>query len=276
MINDFYFEMKDIVNPEDHDMNLYSNELTTKILNGAKTAVDIINHIETFNEGKRREKRLPYTIMVNGSTTPIFVAKAKVLEGGAWVVIYGYNKNGSALYSSGNNVIAEGVSTHMVKAENIVDVNFGSFDAEDCKFLIEKPKTSNGMSIINKLSEELSILNANISAGEYRNAIKQFCIFVTKNKLNSIDFDYESSAYSQYIKLCTKYITLVKNIVGHHDDPTLNVNDPMIHNKLYFFKNETERDEFLKIVENTRLNITDQNTFYDDDIEIFRKIISSK
>ena len=71
-------------------------------------------------------------------------------------------------------------------------------------------------------------------------------------------------------------MSLIKDIVGRHDDSTINVNNPKVPNKMYFFKDKSAMEEFVKIAEHSRMNITINNTFYDTDIEIFKAIIDPK
>ena len=71
-------------------------------------------------------------------------------------------------------------------------------------------------------------------------------------------------------------MSLIKDIVGRHDDSTINVNNPKVPNKMYFFKDKSAMEEFAKIAEHSRMNITINNTFYDEDIEIFKAIINPK
>ena len=276
MIENFYITSKDILDPKDQSFSLYDPELTAKLMNGKNTFMDLLHSIEDFNGDKPRNKRLMYSIYVNGSNLPIFVSKAKFI-GDEYIYFYAYNNNG-ALYVTQNNDkpnFIDGISTYLVKIDQIAAINFGSFNKEDCPFLDKtKTNTISEDKMLALLTEEIAYLNTAISTGEYRIAINHFCMFMKNNKINDYDFNYNSAAFHKYIILCGSYMNLIKEIVGRHDDTTININDPKVPNKMYFFKDKAAMEEFVKIAEHSRMNITINNTFYDKDIEIFRAIIN--
>lgn len=276
MIENFYITSKDILNPKDQSFSLYDPELTAKLMNGKNTFMDLLHSIENFNGDKPRNKRLMYSVYVNGFNLPIFVSKAKFIDN-EFIYFYAYNNNG-ALYVTQNNDkpnFIDGISTYLVKIEHITAINFGSFNKEDCPFLDKtKTNTISEDKMLALLTEEIAYLNTAISTGEYRIAINHFCMFMKNNKINDYDFNYNSAAFHKYIILCGSYMNLIKDIVGRHDDTTININNPKVPNKMYFFKDKAAMEEFVKIAEHSRMNITINNTFYDKDIEIFRAIIN--
>lgn len=276
MIENFYITSKDILNPKDQSFSLYDPELTAKLMNGKNTFMDLLHSIEDFNGDKPRNKRLMYSVYVNGFNLPIFVSKAKFIDN-EFIYFYAYNNNG-ALYVTQNNDkpnFIDGISTYLVKIEHITAINFGSFNKEDCPFLDKtKTNTISEDKMLALLTEEIAYLNTAISTGEYRIAINHFCMFMKNNKINDYDFNYNSAAFHKYIILCGSYMNLIKDIVGRHDDTTININNPKVPNKMYFFKDKAAMEEFVKIAEHSRMNITINNTFYDKDIEIFRSIIN--
>ena len=235
MIENFYITSKDILDPKDKSFSLYDPELTAQLMNGKNTFMDLLHSIEDFNGDKPRNKRLMYSVYVNGFNLPIFVAKAKFIDD-KFIYFYAYNNNGALYVTQNNNKpnFIDGVSTYLVKVDHITA----------------------------------------ISTGEYRIAINHFCMFMKNNKINDYDFNYNSAAFHKYIILCGSYMNLIKEIVGRHDDTTININDPKVPNKMYFFKNKSDMEEFVKVAEHSRMNITINNTFYDKDIEIFRAIIN--
>lgn len=276
MIENFYITSKDILDPKDKSFSLYDPELTAKLMNGNNTFMDLLHAIENFNGDKPRNKRLMYSVYVNGFNLPIFVSKAKFI-GNEYIYFYAYNNNGALYVTQNNNKpnFIDGVSTFLVKIDHITAINFGSFNKEECPFL-NKTKT-NAISedkMLSLLTEEITSLNVAISSGEYRTAINHFCMFMKNNKINEYDFNYNSAAFHKYIILCGSYMNLIKDIVGRHDDSTININNPKVPNKMYFFKNKSAMEEFIKVAEHSRMNITINNTFYDKDIEIFRAIIN--
>ena len=276
MIENFYITSKDILDPKDQSFSLYDPELTAKLMNGKNTFMDLLHSIEDFNGDKPRNKRLMYSVYVNGFNLPIFVSKAKFIDDN-FIYFYAYNNNG-ALYVTQNNDkpnFIDGISTYLVKIDHITAINFGSFNKEDCPFLDKtKTNTISEDKMLALLTEEIAYLNTAISTGEYRMAINHFCMFMKNNKINDYDFNYNSAAFHKYIILCGSYMNLIKDIVGRHDDTTININDPKVPNKMYFFKDKAAMEEFVKIAEHSRMNITINNTFYDKDIEIFRAIIN--
>lgn len=276
MIENFYITSKDILDPKDQSFSLYDPELTAKLMNGKNTFMDLLHSIEDFNGDKPRNKRLMYSVYVNGFNLPIFVSKAKFIDN-EFIYFYAYNNNG-ALYITQNNDkpnFIDGISTYLVKIDHITAINFGSFNKEDCPFLDKtKTNTISEDKMLALLTEEIAYLNTAISTGEYRIAINHFCMFMKNNKINNYDFNYNSAAFHKYIILCGSYMNLIKEIVGRHDDTTININDPKVPNKMYFFKDKAAMEEFAKIAEHSRMNITINNTFYDKDIEIFRAIIN--
>ena len=276
MIENFYITSKDILDPKDQSFSLYDPELTAKLMNGNNTFMDLLHAIEDFNGDKPRNKRLMYSVYVNGFNLPIFVSKAKFIDN-EFIYFYAYNNNG-ALYITQNNDkpnFIDGISTYLVKIDHITAINFGSFNKEDCPFLDKtKTNTISEDKMLALLTEEIAYLNTAISTGEYRIAINHFCMFMKNNKINDYDFNYNSAAFHKYIILCGSYMNLIKDIVGRHDDTTININDPKVPNKMYFFKDKAAMEEFVKIAEHSRMNITINNTFYDKDIEIFRAIIN--
>ena len=276
MIENFYITSKDILDPKDQSFSLYDPELTAKLMNGKNTFMDLLHSIEDFNGDKPRNKRLMYSVYVNGFNLPIFVSKAKFIDN-EFIYFYAYNNNG-ALYVTQNNDkpnFIDGISTYLVKIDHITAINFGSFNKEDCPFLDKtKTNTISEDKMLALLTEEIAYLNTAISTGEYRIAINHFCMFMKNNKINDYDFNYNSAAFHKYIILCGSYMNLIKDIVGRHDDTTININDPKVPNKMYFFKDKAAMEEFVKIAEHSRMNITINNTFYDKDIEIFRAIIN--
>lgn len=276
MIENFYITSKDILDPKDQSFSLYDPELTAQLMNGKNTFMDLLHSIEDFNGDKPRNKRLMYSVYVNGFNLPIFVSKAKFIDDN-FIYFYAYNNNG-ALYVTQNNDkpnFIDGISTYLVKIDHITAINFGSFNKEDCPFLDKtKTNTISEDKMLAMLTEEIAYLNTAISTGEYRMAINHFCMFMKNNKINNYDFNYNSAAFHKYIILCGSYMNLIKEIVGRHDDTTININDPKVPNKMYFFKDKAAMEEFAKIAEHSRMNITINNTFYDKDIEIFRAIIN--
>lgn len=276
MIENFYITSKDILDPKDQSFSLYDPELTAKLMNGNNTFMNLLHSIEDFNGNKPRNKRLMYSVYVNGFNFPIFVSKAKFIDN-EFIYFYAYNNNG-ALYVTQNNDkpnFIDGISTYLVKIDHITAINFGSFNKEDCPFLDKtKTNTISEDKMLTMLTEEIAYLNTAISTGEYRMAINHFCMFMKNNKINDYDFNYNSAAFHKYIILCGSYMNLIKDIVGRHDDTTININNPKVPNKMYFFKDKAAMEEFVKIAEHSRMNITINNTFYDKDIEIFRAIIN--
>ena len=276
MIENFYITSKDILDPKDQSFSLYDPELTAQLMNGNNTIMDLLHAIEDFNGNKPRNKRLMYSVYVNGFNLPIFVTKAKFI-GDDFIYFYAYNNNGVLYVTQNNNKpnFIDGVSTYLVKINQITAVNFGSFNKEDCSFLNKaKTNTISEDKMLSLLTEEISSLISSISSGEYRTAINHFCMFMKNNKINEYDFNYNSAAFNKYIILCGTYMSLIKDIVGRHDDSTINVNNPKVPNKMYFFTDKAAMEEFVKIAEHPRMNITINNTFYDKDIEIFRAIIN--
>ena len=276
MIENFYITSKDILDPKDQSFSLYDPELTAQLMNGKNTIMDLLHSIEDFNGDKPRNKRLMYSVYVNGFNLPIFVSKAKFIDD-KFIYFYAYNNNGT-LYVTQNNDkpnFIDGISTYLVNIDHITAINFGSFNKEDCPFLDKtKTNTISEDKMLSMLTEEIAYLNTAISTGEYRIAINHFCMFMKNNKINNYDFNYNSAAFHKYIILCGSYMNLIKDIVGRHDDTTININDPKVPNKMYFFKDKAAMEEFVKIAEHSRMNITINNTFYDKDIEIFRAIIN--
>ena len=276
MIENFYITSKDILDPKDQSFSLYDPELTAKLMNGNNTFMDLLHAIEDFNGNKPRNKRLMYSVYVNGFNLPVFVAKAKFI-GDDFIYFYAYNNNGALYITQNNNKpnFIDGVSTYLIKVNQITGINFGSFDKDECPFLNkEKTNIVSEDKMLSLLTEEIASLNSSISSGEYRMAINHFCMFMKNNKINEYDFNYNSAAFNKYIILCGTYMSLIKDIVGRHDDSTINVNNPKVPNKMYFFKDKSAMEEFVKIAEHSRMNITINNTFYDKDIEIFRAIIN--
>ena len=276
MIENFYITSKDILDPKDQSFSLYDPELTAQLMNGKNTFMDLLHSIEDFNGDKPRNKRIMYSVYINGSNLPIFVAKAKFISDD-FIYFYAYNNNGALYVTQNNNKpnFIDGISTYLVKIEQIAAINFGSFNKEDCPFLNKtKTNTISEDKMLTMLTDEIASLNASISSGEYRMAINHFCMFMKNNKINDYDFNYNSAAFHKYIILCGSYMNLIKDIVGRHDDKTININDPKVPNKMYFFKDKADMEKFVKITEHSRMNITINNTFYDKDIEIFRAIIN--
>lgn len=278
MIENFYITSKDILDPKDQSFSLYDPELTAKLMNGNNTFMDLLHAIEDFNGNKPRNKRLMYSVYVNGFNLPVFVAKAKFI-GDDFIYFYAYNNNGALYVTQNNNKpnFIDGVSTYLIKVNQITGINFGSFDKKECPFLNkEKTNIVSEDKMLSLLTDEIASLNSSISSGEYRMAINHFCMFMKNNKINEYDFNYNSAAFNKYIILCGTYMSLIKDIVGRYDDSTININNPKVPNKMYFFKDKSAMEEFAKIAEHSRMNITINNTFYDEDIEIFKAIIDSK
>ena len=278
MIENFYITSKDILDPKDQSFSLYDPELTAKLMNGNNTFMDLLHAIEDFNGNKPRNKRLMYSVYVNGFNLPVFVAKAKFI-GDDFIYFYAYNNNGALYVTQNNNKpnFIDGVSTYLIKINQITGINFGSFNKDECPFLNKtKTDTISEDKMLSLLTEEIASLNSSISSGEYRMAINHFCMFMKNNKINEYDFNYNSAAFNKYIILCGTYMSLIKDIVGRHDDSTINVNNPKVPNKMYFFKDKTAMEEFVKNAEHSRMNITINNTFYDEDIKIFKAIIDPK
>ena len=282
MVNNFFITRADIIDPKNKEFNFHSCELTTELLNTAELSspVDLISAIEGFNADKPRNKRIQYAVGVQGFNAPIFVAKAKIPRGKDYIIFYAYNSNGS-LYVLNNNEkpkFVDGITTFLVSIDKITGVNFGSFDKDDCSFLFtdDEAEAMTEDQIIKIINEEIEYMNVHISSGEYKFAITHFCMTSQKYDLHTFNFNFNSTAWNRYITLCGTYMNLIKDIVGRHDDKTLNINNPKVPNKMYFFQNSEERDEFLKIAEHPRMNITDNNTFYESDITIYKQILTQK
>ena len=277
MIKNFYITAKDIKDPKDKKMSLYSCELTEEILDGTTNMVQLIQKIEEFNGTKPRTKRMLYSIMVDGVNAPIFVAKAKFINDDT-LVVYAYNSNGS-IYITNNkkteSQLVDGISTFMLSTDKITAVNFGSFSKTDCGFLIEPDGVSEER-MLSLINGELSNWNSSVGSGEYRQAINHFCIFMKNNRINDYDFNYNNAAFNKYITLCSAYMTLIRDIVGRYNDKKINVLDPNKPNKIYFFKDKAAMYEFIKISEHTRMNITINNSFFDADIELFNEILETE
>ncbi len=266
MIQDFYITAKDIIDPKTKDFSTHSCELTAQLMEGANDLLSLIRNIEAFNGDKPRGKRVDYTLTVNGQCTPFCVSKTKFLEGNDdYIFAYVYNSNGSMYVTNDNNSVnlVDGITTYMIKVDQITAVNFGSFNKEDCAFLLDSSRDNvvTEDKISSLIETEIQNINGLISSGEYRSAINHFCIFMKNNNINGFDYNYNSKAYNRYVKLVSIYMNLVKNIVSRHDDPTINVNNPNIPNKMYFFENKEKMDEFIKIAEHTRMHVTINNTF---------------
>lgn len=277
MIKNFYITAKDIKDPKDKKMSLYSSELTEEILDGTTDMIQLIRKIEEFNGDKPRTKRMLYSIMVDGVNAHIFVAKAKFINE-TTLVVYAYNSNGSVYITSNKDKesqLVDGISTFMLSTDKITAVNFGSFSKTDCGFLIEPDGISEDR-MLSLITNELSTWNSSVGSGEYRQAINHFCIFMKDNKINDYDFNYNNAAFNKYITLCSAYMTLIRDIVARHNDKTRNVLDPNKPNKIYFFKDKAAMDEFIKIAEHTRMNITINNSFFDEDIELFNEILKKE
>ena len=158
-------------------------------MNGNNTFMDLLHAIEDFNGDKPRNKRLMYSVYVNGFNLPIFVSKAKFI-GNEYIYFYAYNNNGALYVTQNNNKpnFIDGVSTYLVKVDHITAINFGSFNKEECPFL--NKANTNAISedkMLSLLTEEISSLNVAISSGEYRTAINHFCMFMKNNKINEYD-----------------------------------------------------------------------------------------
>lgn len=280
MISNFYITKSDIINPDEKDFSLLSCKLTAQIQENAASVKDIIKNIETFNDNKPRNKRMKYSLYADGVNMPIYVAKSKFIENESYIFIYAYNGRGSMYVNTNENKninLVDGITTFMFPIEKITGINFGSFNATDCEFLLNnKSDDMTEDKITSLIVEEISTLNSLISCGEYRNAIIHFCLFMKNNKINSFDFNYNSTAFNKYIMLCGIYLNLIKDIVGRHDDHTININNPKLPNKMYFFTNKEEMEEFLKTAEHTRMNINDNNTFYEEDITLYKQILSNE
>lgn len=280
MINDFYITADDIIDPDNEQFSLYDYKLTGQILSQASSVTGVIRAIENFNDGKPKNKRMVYFVMLKGSFSPIQAVKTKFIdEEDKHAIIYGYNMSNGVYFSKTPNdkiKYMEGISTYMVKVDQISGVNFGSFDEWDCRFLLEDPDATviSGEKMAMLISEELSLWNSSVASGEYRHAINHFCIFMKKHKINDYDFNFNSVAFNKYIALCGAYMNLIKDIVGRHDDPTINKLDPKVPNKVYFFKDKEAMEEFVKEAEHTRMHVTVNNTFYDEDIVLFKQILT--
>ena len=158
MIENFYITSKDILDPKDQSFSLYDPELTAQLMNGKNTFMDLLHSIEDFNGDKPRNKRLMYSVYVNGFNLPIFVAKAKFIDD-KFIYFYAYNNNG-ALYVTQNNDkpnFIDGISTYLVKIDHITAINFGSFNKEDCPFLDKtKTNTISEDKMLSMLTEEIA------------------------------------------------------------------------------------------------------------------------
>ena len=279
MINNFYVTKNDIVDPETKDFNLHSCEITSEILNSLSNGpIDIITAIENFNDNAPRSKRIQYSVGVEGFNAPIIVAKAIVEVRKDYTIFYAYNNHGSmyVLNNENKTKLVDAISTFVVRNDKISGVNFGSFDKNDCEFLFNnKDDSLSEDALIKLINEEIVYMNTHISCGEYKSAIKHFCMFSVKHDIHNYDYNFNGKAYNRYITLCGAYLNLVKDIVGRSGDKTLNKNDPKVPNKMYFFTNEDDREQFLKTVDHTRMNISDENSFYDDDINTYKEILRS-
>ena len=276
MIQNFYITSADILDPKDQSFSLYDPELTAQLMDGNNNFKKLLQAIEDFNGDKPRSKRVMYSVHVNGFNLPIFVAKAKFI-GDDFIYFFAYNNNGALYVTQNNNKpnFIDGVSTYLIRFDQITGINFGSFDKEECPFLNkEKTNTISEDKMLSLLTEEIASLNAAVSSGEYRLAINHFCMFMKNNKINEYDFNYNSAAFNKYIILCSSYMSLIRDIVGRHDDPTINVNNPKVPNKMYFFTDKAAMEEFAKTAEHSRMNITINNSFFDSDIATFRSILN--
>lgn len=268
-----YFDKSDIIDVKRSNtaMNVIDPKITTEIMSGVTDRKSLILAIEQYNEDHKLpyNKRVKYSVAV--SNNYIAVLKAYTISENE-IAIIGWDQTGYPTFEYNKDGIAtkamSSVSTHVVNVDNINDVMIGSYDTSKIGhvFDYETIDEISEKELNSKLTKLLNDITVLLSTGQYRTAIVKFnCEFAT-NKYNDYTYEFKRTAYDTYIKVFTKYILAIKEIVMDSlntgrvkFDPV----SPRIKNKF----------EFVESLDGIKDNALLQKIFSNEELETFKKII---
>ena len=265
MINGFYSK-EDIVNVKDTNTNMtqYNVDITTEIMQGVTSRIGLIEAIEAYNEDHKLpyNKRIQYTIAV--SNNYIAVLKAYRLENnGNEICVIGWDQNGypAITYNDKGSIdkAMAGLSTHIINIDNINDVVIGNYDKTKIGdvFNYNTVDEISEKELIKKLSATIDSITTLVCNGYYRSALSKFTYEFNRNNFNDYTYEHKNTAYSLYLRLYTKYILLLKDIVfDSMNEGRIKYTDSTIANKVH------NRFEFIDSLD----NIDDLMKYYYYDI----------
>jgi hypothetical protein len=239
-------------------MNSIDPNLVHDLLNGATDHKSLITAIESYNDTHKLpyNKRIRYSIAV--SNVYIAVLRAYTV-GSDYICVIGWDQNGYPDLKYDENgkplTATAGLSTHMINVNNINDVMIGGYDSAKIGNLFDGGyKTVDNISereLNKKLTTLFDDLSALMCAGQYRDAINKFIYEFTRNEYNSYSYEYKRTAYHNYLKVYSKYILILKDIVLDSLKPRVTYDPnitPKIKNKFEFVDNLDEVDNIIKIL----------------------------
>lgn len=259
MLNGFYTK-DDIVDVRDTNTNMtqYDVKITTEIMQGVTSRIGLIEAIEAYNEDHKLpyNKRIQYTIAV--SNNYIAVLKAyRLEENGNELCVIGWDQNGypAITYNDKGSIESAkaGLSTHIINIDNINDVVIGNYDATKIGNIFDFNTVDeiSEKELIKKLSATIDSVTTLVCSGSYRSAFSKFTYDFNRNNFNDYTYEHKNTAYSLYIRLYTKYILLLKDIVLDSMNPgRIEYTDNTIviktHNRFEFIDSLDDIDELMK------------------------------
>lgn len=300
MINGFYTknEVVRVKTAESTtDMTSYNVKITTEIMKNVTSRISLIEAIEAYNEDHKLpyNKRIRYSIAV--SNVYIAVLKAYKLSE-TEICVIGWDQNGypSITYNDKGAIekAMAGISTHVIKIDNINDVVIGNYDSTKIGniFTYETVDEISEKELLSKLNRVIDSMTTLICSGYYRSALEKFTYEFNRNKFNSYSYEHKNVAYTKYVELYAKYILMLKDIVGNSLDSgrityTDTNSDNKIHNRFEFIESDDEIDDLLKVYyrearENTEIFKKNydtykrelmEKTFTTDELNTFKQLI---
>lgn len=291
-----YYAKSDIVNINNTPMNGIDPELVHELMTGVTDHKSLISAIESYNDTHKLpyNKRIRYSIAV--SNVYIAVLRAYTV-GSDYICIIGWDQNGYPDMKYDENgkplTATAGLSTHMVHVNNINDVMLGGYDSAKITNLFDGGyKTVDDISereLNKKLTTLFDDLSALICSGQYRDAITKFIYEFNKNDYNSYSYEYKRTAYHNYLKVYSKYILILKEIVLDSLKPRIVYdpsNTPKIRNKFEFVNSLNDIDNIIAILYKdsvgteeytnnfaSRKAALSQRTFTNSELETFKSAI---
>lgn len=223
-----YYAKSDIINASKGEMTTSNPEVTKQILTGVNDPIGLILAVEKFNDDNKLplNKRVKYSVGVGGYN---YITVAKAYEMGDNMVIIGWDKGGyPTLEFNDRNQVSQAMSalsTHIVRKTAIFDVNIPSYD--DTKLgnifdfkTADEIREKDLITILTDLETDLANL---LTSGQYRNLIEKFNYEFKKHHLNDYNYKYKPYAYNVYIRVFSRYILAIKDIVIAYVEKNSNV-----------------------------------------------------
>lgn len=242
------------------DITANSKNATQAIMEGVTDNISLIKSIEAYNTTNNLSlnKRVKYSIgLKSGVYIPVLYSYFTNNENTLVIVSNEQSGHTSLEYEQDSKEYPKmisaksAVSTHVVPVENIIDVMFGNYDPSEVD-IFEKTggDSTNTMSekeLVNKLSVLLSDINALHSAGMYKDLIKKINYEFKKHAYDTLDYNYNTNAYSIYIQIADKYLSIINEIYYNYENVETRLNEDT--RSRFIFVDDMSMEEVIEALE---------------------------